>query len=71
MKKLMMILVLFAFCFSATAALQQDSTRTKQDTTKKDVKKKSTYKKDKEDKSKDSVKNKRLEIDTTIVPLEK
>lgn len=73
MKKLLMILVLFAFCFSvsATGVLQQDSTRIKQDTTKKYDKKKSIRKKDKEEKLKDSVKKHHLERDTTMVLPEK
>jgi Flp pilus assembly protein TadB len=77
MKKLLMILTLSAFCFSASAmqSPQQDKTKTSQDSTKKQMKKKSATKtkgmKKKNSSKRDSLKNTDRRTDTTTRPLHK
>ena len=77
MKKLLMILMMSAFCFSASAidVPQQDTTKTSKDSTKKQMKKKPTSKtksmKKKSSSKKDSLKNKDNRTDTTMRPMQK
>jgi hypothetical protein len=76
MKKLLMMLILSGFCFSASATevLHQDTT-TRQDTTKRQIKKKTIGKtknmKKKNWSKKDSLKNKDQRTDTTTRPIQK
>jgi Flp pilus assembly protein TadB len=77
MKKLIMMLMMAAFCFSASAmdVPQQDTTKTSRDTSKKQMKKKPASKtksmKKKNSSKKDSLKNSDNRTDTTTRPMHK
>jgi hypothetical protein len=76
MKKLMMILMLSAFCLSASAneVLQQDTTKTRQDTTRKHGSKNSpAHKKPmkKNGSKQDTLKRNGQRRDTTVTPPQK
>jgi len=75
MKKLITMMMLAAFCWSASATTvpQQGTTRTRQDTTKKATKKKPGKKtmKRKDWSKKDTLKNQHPKRDTTVRPPQK